>query len=183
MELSKVNIKDIHPWEKNPKIIRDEKFLQLKRTLLEEGQDLPIIVDSRKGNEGCIISGNMRYKALSELVEEGKWEADNIWVYYKETKNDAHLFKLAVQHNMQYGDYVSEQVLMLANLYHNDLDLAELDIHLSPPVDLGFHLDNFGPGTEDNEPEDPENTSEEIDLEDKTKNLNHVCPKCGFEFE
>lgn len=143
-ELTYVNINSIHPWEKNPKIIRDEKFKQLKATLLEEGQDKPIIVDSRNGNEGAIISGNMSHKAISELVEEGKWDADKVWVHLKESKNDAHFFKLAIQHNMTYGEYVPEQIIELANLYKDELRLDELDIHLSKPLDLEFHLENFG---------------------------------------
>ena len=172
-----VKISEMHPWDKNPKIIRDEKFELLKKALQEEGQDLPIIIDSRKGNEGAIISGNMRYQALKELGVE------TIWVLDKETKDDAHFFKLAVQHNMQYGEYVSEQILELANMFKDQLELSELDIYLSPPIELDFHLENFGEDKSIANESEPDNTSEEIDMDDKTKNLKHTCPKCGFEFE
>lgn len=154
------NISTLTPWDKNPKIIRDKNFLNLKQTLLEEGQDLPLVIDTRAGNEGVIISGNMRYKALKELVDEGKWDAEKIWVSLKQTKNDAHFFKLAVQHNMSYGEYVPEQVTELANLYKDELRLDELDIFLTQPVDLNFHIENFG--TTDSEP-DVDTTDDKLD--------------------
>ena len=163
------NISALTPWNKNPKIIRDKNFLNLKTTLLEEGQDLPIIIDTRAGNEGVIISGNMRYKALKELVDEKKWDADKIWVSLKQTKNDAHFFKLAVQHNMTYGEYVAEQVNELANLFKDELRLDELDIYLDPPTNLENYLDSL------NEPEEK--------ARDEFKKLFQVVVECEDEVE
>lgn len=150
------DIEQVKPWDKNPKIIKDKNFDNLKRTLEEEGQDLPLIIDTRKGNEGVIISGNMRYAAMKELG----WK--KVWVYLKETKDDAHLFKLAVQHNMNYGEYVAEQVSELAELYKDELHLEDLDIHLAQPVDLEFHLQNFG--EEQAESPDVDTTDDKLDV-------------------
>ena len=166
-------IEDLKPWEQNPKIIKDDKFENLKKAITEEGQDLPLLIDNREKTRGTIISGNMRYLAMKTLGLK------KVWVNLKEVKSDAHFFKLAVQHNMEYGEYIPDQLAQLADLYKNDINLQELDVELGRPLDLQFHLNNYGPG---NPERPPENSSTEINVGDKTDGLKHKCPSCGFEF-
>lgn len=147
-------IQNLIPWEDNPRLIQTKNFEKLKNTLKEEGQDKPIIVDTREGNYGKIISGNMTYRALKEL---GKTE---VWVHLKTTRDDAHFFKLAIEHNMTYGEYEPTKLAELADLYKDSIRLDELDIHLSRPIDLGFHLQNISPPSA---PPDVDTTDEKLD--------------------
>lgn len=61
-----LNIKDIKPNPKNPRIIRDSNF----KTLLRSLKDFPEMLEARQiviDEDNIILGGNMRYKALTEL--------------------------------------------------------------------------------------------------------------------
>ena len=65
-------------------------------------------------------------------------------------------------HNMSYGEYVPEQVSALAELYFDELRLEDLDIHLAQPVDLEFHIQNFGEQAE--QEQDVDTTDDKLDV-------------------
>ena len=61
-----MKLKDIHINPDNPRIIKDERFKKLCKSIKEFPKMMairPIIID----NEGMILGGNMRFKALLEL--------------------------------------------------------------------------------------------------------------------
>jgi ParB-like chromosome segregation protein Spo0J len=65
MEVLKVKISEIKPNPKNPRLIKDEKFKKLVKSIIEFPQMLelrPIVVDENN----IILGGNMRFKALKE---------------------------------------------------------------------------------------------------------------------
>jgi ParB-like chromosome segregation protein Spo0J len=65
MEVFKVKISEIKPNPKNPRLIKDEKFKKLVKSIKEFPQMLelrPIVVDENN----IILGGNMRFKALKE---------------------------------------------------------------------------------------------------------------------
>jgi len=66
----KVNIKDVKPNPKNPRVIRDGKFQKLV-TSIKEFPDMlnkrPLIVFTDVDGKYCVLGGNMRLKALNEL--------------------------------------------------------------------------------------------------------------------
>ena len=65
-----VNIKDVKPNPKNPRVIRDGKFQKLV-TSIKEFPDMlnkrPLIVFTDVDGKYCVLGGNMRLKALNEL--------------------------------------------------------------------------------------------------------------------
>ena len=65
-----VNIKDVKPNPKNPRVIRDGKFQKLV-TSIKEFPDMlnkrPLIVFTDVNGKYCVLGGNMRLKALNEL--------------------------------------------------------------------------------------------------------------------
>jgi len=70
-----VNIKDIKLNPSNPRLIKDEKFAKLVKSIKDFPKMMelrPIIVNA----ENIILGGNMRFKALKELgyatITEGK---------------------------------------------------------------------------------------------------------------
>lgn len=65
MEILKVKISEIKPNPKNPRLIKDEKFKKLVKSIKDFPQMLelrPIVVDENN----IILGGNMRFKALKE---------------------------------------------------------------------------------------------------------------------
>ena len=59
-------LSSIKPHKDNPRLIRDENFEKLKKSIIDFPKMLelrPIIVDENN----VILGGNMRYKALKEL--------------------------------------------------------------------------------------------------------------------
>jgi len=61
-----VKIKDIKPNLKNPRVLKDEKFEKLKRSVSEFPEMLelrPIVVDA----DMMVLGGNMRLRALQDL--------------------------------------------------------------------------------------------------------------------
>jgi hypothetical protein len=59
------NIKELTPWEKNWRYIKEEDFDRLKAQLIDFGQYKPLLVTK----QGTIVGGNMRYKAMLDLNE------------------------------------------------------------------------------------------------------------------
>jgi len=65
MKIEKVKISEIKTNPKNPRLIKDEKFKKLVKSIIEFPQMLelrPIVVDENN----IILGGNMRFKALKE---------------------------------------------------------------------------------------------------------------------
>jgi len=65
MKIEKVKLSEIKPNPKNPRLIKDEKFKKLVKSIKEFPQMLelrPIVVDENN----IILGGNMRFKALKE---------------------------------------------------------------------------------------------------------------------
>jgi site-specific DNA-methyltransferase (adenine-specific) len=65
MKIEKVKLSEIKPNPKNPRLIKDEKFKKLVKSIIEFPQMLelrPIVVDENN----IILGGNMRFKALKE---------------------------------------------------------------------------------------------------------------------
>ena len=66
VEWRTVNIKDVKPNPKNPRVIRDKQYEKLKKSLQDDPQMLwarPIIVDK----EFVVLGGNMRLRVLQDL--------------------------------------------------------------------------------------------------------------------
>lgn len=63
MEIEKINIKDIEPYENNAKLHPAEQIEQIKKSIQEFGNNDPIAIDENN----VIIEGHGRYIALKEL--------------------------------------------------------------------------------------------------------------------
>ena len=63
MEVIKVKIEEIIPYKNNAKLHPQEQIEQIKKSILEFGNNDPIAIDENN----VIIEGNGRYKALTQL--------------------------------------------------------------------------------------------------------------------
>jgi len=96
MKLSKLKLND-----KNPRIIKDEKFKQLVASLTNFPKMMrlrPIIVNK----DFLIIGGNMRYRACLEL---GMTEIPNDWVRIAEDLTPEEERQFIIEDNVQFGDW------------------------------------------------------------------------------
>src|SRR5689334_14853566 len=62
------SIRNLVPWEKNPKYILDDDFERLKGKLIDFGQFKALLATK----DGTIVGGNMRYRAMD-------WLNNNVW--------------------------------------------------------------------------------------------------------
>lgn len=130
MEIKKVNVKEIKLNPKNPRVIKDDKFKKLVKSIEDftEMLDLrPIVVDETM----TILGGNMRFKAC---LEAGLTEVPII-IFDGLTDKKKHQF--LIKDNINYGDW---DYMMLE-------DTQSLD-------DWGFDLPDWLVENEDGSDED-----------------------------
>ena len=63
MKIEKISIDTIKPYENNAKLHPPEQIEQIKKSILEFGNNDPIAIDEN----GVIIEGHGRYEALKQL--------------------------------------------------------------------------------------------------------------------
>ena len=98
MELQKVNIETVISNPDNPRVIRDDKFKKLVRsidTFPEMLQLRPIVVD--EGN--IILGGNMRYEAVKHLGHK------EVFIVRAEGLSDAQKKEFVIKDNSSFGEW------------------------------------------------------------------------------
>ena len=123
-----MNLKEIKPNLKNPRLIKDERFEKLKKSIREFPKMMrlrPIVVDY----ENTILAGNMRYKALTAL---GYTNIPNEWVRRADDLTDEEAKRFIIADNIGFGDHDWE---ILANEW-DDNELEDWGLE-GFPFDLG----------------------------------------------
>jgi DNA modification methylase len=101
-----IKLSTIKPNPNNPRIIRNEKFEKLKRSIEEfpEMMELrPIVVDETN----TIIGGNMRFRALQEL---GKKEVPNNWIKKASELTENQKKRFVITDNASFGEWEWEAI-------------------------------------------------------------------------
>jgi hypothetical protein len=111
MQVNKVNINTVKTNPKNPRLIKDDKFRKLVKSIEEFPQMLelrPIVVDENN----IVLGGNMRLKACKEagLKEVFIVKADNLTELQKD--------EFIVKDNVGFGEWDWD---MLANEWDSEL--------------------------------------------------------------
>jgi len=131
-----LQIKDIVPNKDNPRIIRDDKYLKLKKSI----QDYPEMITIRPlviNEENIILGGNMRYKVMTDL---GYTELPVIQVIglSKEKQNE-----FIIKDNINYGEW-NWQTLLTDEWDTTLLDAWGIEFPEWKGMDeLDFDLDNL----------------------------------------
>jgi ParB-like chromosome segregation protein Spo0J len=146
MQVNKVNINDINTNPKNPRLIKDDKFRKLVKSIQEFPQMLelrPIVVDENN----IVLGGNMRLKACKEagLKEVYIVKANNLTEEQKD--------EFIVKDNVGFGEWDWD---MLANEWDtellNDWGLfvpempTEVDYSILDDEDLDSELNDMADG-------------------------------------
>lgn len=143
MKLSKIK-----PNPDNPRIIRDDKFRKLVKSINDFPEMMskrPIVVDE----DGMILGGNMRWRALQEIYGKNG-EIPDEWVSVAEGWSEEKKREFVIKDNSQFGEYDWDKLA-------NEWDAADLS-------DWGVDLPQY----EDAEDKDiePNTTSEDNFNED-----------------
>lgn len=158
MEIIKLNIEDIKPYEKNAKVHTKEQIEQIKKSIQEFGMNDPIAV---WGDENLIVEGHGRLEALKQL---GYDEVECIRLDHL-TDEERKAYTLA--HN---------KINMNTGFDFDTLETELGDIENIDMQDFGFenfkdiNLDDF---FEQAEPKEEKEEKKQI----------VTCPHCGEEFE
>lgn len=90
-----VELSTLVEWNKNPRTIDEEQMQRLKEQLVRLGQYKPSVI-IRDGAYNVVIGGNMRTKAMRELVEEGHEQFKMVWVSDLELKKEKGKFAIYI---------------------------------------------------------------------------------------
>lgn len=122
----------------NPRSIKDSKFKKLCSSIKDFPKMMslrPIVID----NDGTILGGNMRYRALCEL---GYKEIPDEWVKRADELTDEEKQRFIIEDNVAFGDWDYD---LLANAWDTEL-LNDWGVDLWNP-----QTDSIGSlGTENN---------------------------------
>jgi ParB-like chromosome segregation protein Spo0J len=128
-----MNINEIKPNPNNPRIIKDNKFKQLVKSIQDFPQMLelrPIVIDENN----MVLGGNMRLKAC---IEAG---LNDVPVIHANNLSEAQKKEFIVKDNVGYGEWEWDA---LANEWNiEDLDNWGLDIPAFANNDIQETKDN-----------------------------------------
>jgi len=122
-----LKVTDIKPNPNNPRIIKDDKFKKLVKSIQDFPQMLelrPMIVD----NDNVLLGGNMRLKAIQEL---GMKDIPDTWVKKASELTEEQKKEFIIKDNVGFGEWDWD---MLANEWEaeqlNDwgLDVPEFEV-------------------------------------------------------
>ena len=142
MKLSEIKVN-----KSNPRIIKDEKFKKLIKSL----EDFPKMMEFRPivvNDDGMILGGNMRYRALLDL---GYKEVPDNWVKQASDLTDDEKRRFIIVDNLSFGEHDWDALA-------NEWDSEELEAWgLDLPVD-------FNTGDQEAEEDDFDTTPPEIPI-------------------
>jgi len=154
----KVKITDIKTNPNNPRIIRDEKYKKLLKSIQEFPDMLnkrPIVAFTDKDGKYVVLGGNMRLKALKEL----KYKEVPIIVADEWTEEQKHEF--LIKDNVGFGEWDWD-------ILANEWDTEKLE-------DWGLDIPNWSAGLDvNNMTEDDIDIEEEFDAIGITKDIKRV---------
>jgi hypothetical protein len=149
-----VKVKDLKPYERNPRRISEEAYGRLKKSLADNGYHQRIIATK----DLKVIGGHQRIRALRELGLK-----DIAVLVPDKALSDDQFRRLLIQDNLPFGEW--------------DFELLSSDFSIEELTDFGMPEKWLGLGEETGQEEDPSSgTSDDDDAR-----IVH-CPKCKHEF-
>lgn len=162
----------------NLKILSDENYNKLKKSILKHGFCFPLFIWENK-DDGKIycLDGNQRIKTLKRMKEEG-YSIPQVPVIFLDANDYEDAKEKLAAAASQYGKFTEEGV---ASFFADmDFDIGAIEI---PFLDFSKVIELDEGKTVDVVAHEREikNTSKEINLGD-FEHFDHQCPKCGFEY-
>ena len=157
MELRRVKVKDVHPYERNPRR-NDKAAEEVKKSIEACGYANPIVCDETM----TILAGHTRWKALKLLG----WETCDVIIRDGLTDDQKRKFRL---YDNRAGE-LSEWDFDLLERELASLDFSGFDINWDLPIED----DSFGTTEFKNTEFSEDSFSDE--------EFTYLCPCCGFRF-
>ncbi len=142
MDIRKVPISKVVPWEKNPRGIKAKDFDRLKKQILRLGVYKPLVCYQETGRY-VVLGGNMRLAALKEL---GVREVE---VSIVEPKTEAEKVEFNISDNDRSGYYEEDKLAELVFPHLAKIDLGAFKVDLGEALDLKGVIERFGPNEVD----------------------------------
>lgn len=139
MNIVRVPISNVVPWDKNPRKIKKDDFARLKKQITELGVYKPLVAYAENGRY-VVLGGNMRLRALQELAYG---EVD---VSVVEVKSEAEKLKFNLSDNDRAGEYDDQALAELVLPQLEAIDLEQYKVDIGEPMDLRMLLGEFAPG-------------------------------------
>ena len=137
-----ISLSKIKSNPNNPRLIKDDKFYKLVESLKTFGEKMmplrPIVIDE----DGIILGGNMRFKALKELKYT---KVPKDWIKQVNDLTEQQKQEFIIKDNVGFGAWDWD---MLANEWDVEL-LADWGLEVYIPEDID--LDDFFEEAEDEE--------------------------------
>jgi hypothetical protein len=149
MNIERVPISKVVPWDKNPRGIKTKDFDRLKKQILKLGDYKPLIAYKENGHY-VVLGGNMRIRAYKEL---GLQEVN---VSVVDAPTEAKKIEYALSDNDRVGYYEEEALAELVYPHIKDIDLSEFKVDIGEPIDLKQVVERYGPDIDDGADEVPE---------------------------
>src|SRR4030042_1796974 len=154
MELRRVPISEVVPWDKNPRGILKADFERLKRQIKRLGVYKPLVVCEDGGKKGgrrlVVLGGNMRLLALRELgIKE-------IEVSVVRAPTDKERIDYSLSDNDRAGYYEEEALAELVYPHLQEINLEDFKVGLGKMVDLKDVVERYGPDIDDGAEDGPE---------------------------
>jgi DNA modification methylase len=111
-----MKLKDIKPNPNNPRVLRDDKFQKLKKSIQEFPKMLslrPIVIDENN----VVLGGNMRLRALQDL---GFTDLDDSCVKYANDLTEEEKQRFIIADNVAFGEWDWDTLA-------NDWDVVDLE--------------------------------------------------------
>ena len=130
-----VKINEVRYNDKNPRVIRDDKFAKLKRSIIEFPEMLekrPLVCVTREDGKLMVLGGNMRLKALNDIG------AAEVPVILADDWNEEQRARFLIADNVGFGEWDWDE---LANEWNADdlekwgLDLPEMKVEAEAEED------------------------------------------------
>ena len=167
MLLKHYKLSDINPAKYNPRKITDKELSGLTESIKKFGFIDPVIMNIR-GGKNILVGGHQRLR-VAEILKIKEIPVVEVDLSVSEEK----ALNVALNSPTLSGKYDEEILSGLLDEIKIDLpDLFE---------DLNFGDFDF-PELQNLEPEDLSDKNKEIDTDNFGNDLEHQCPKCGFEF-
>jgi ParB-like chromosome segregation protein Spo0J len=170
-----VKISDIKTNPNNPRLIKDDKFKKLVKSIQEFPQMLeirPIVVNQ----DMIVLGGNMRLKACKEAGLK------EIPIIYADDLTEDQQKEFVIKDNSSFGEWDWDS---LANEWDAEI-LAEWGVTINE-IDSGNYEPSLLPDTDysDITKEQIQKEAEKLaeQMLRQRKKIDFICPDCGSEFE
>lgn len=201
MEIEVKHVDDLRPYHRNPQEHPDDQIEELKSSIRKFGFQVPVIVDE----DGTIISGHARFKAVQELrgdlsdeISDAKLSDNDTLVQNLQRVNDGELFvrvedELSEDEKQEFR--ISDNKVSELSEWENEklkFELRELeqavgysDEELDAMLETDVDYDDLEDDIVEETMDDIEDDLEDKGSEEDTQMVDLICPECheGFQLE